>query len=92
MNAIITPISSQLTYLKPTSQVVHLKCTLEVSILLRTLLFRPSVLRHVLETLLRHQSVSQHNNSILPHNFPTESISPATTCSEENIDTQVFVE
>jgi len=36
--------------------------------------------------------ISQYNNSILPHNFPTESISPATTCSEENIDTQVFVE
>jgi len=36
--------------------------------------------------------VSQYNNSILPHSFPTESISPATTCSEENIDTQVFVE
>ena len=62
MNAIITPISSQLTYLKPTSQVVHLKCTLKVSILLRTLLFHPPILkpllRHVLETLLRHQSVS----------------------------------
>ena len=36
--------------------------------------------------------VSQYNNSILPHSFPTESISPATTCSEENIDTQPFVE
>ena len=36
--------------------------------------------------------VSQYNNSILPHSFPIESISPATTCSEENIDTQVFVE
>ena len=36
--------------------------------------------------------VSQYNNSILLHSFPTESISPATTCSEENIDTQVFVE
>ena len=34
--------------------------------------------------------ISQCNNSILPHSFPTESISPAT-CSEENIDTQVFV-
>jgi len=31
--------------------------------------------------LLRHQSVSQYNNSILPYSFPTESISPAT-CSE----------
>ena len=29
---------------------------------------------------------SQHNNSILPHSFPTESISPATTSSEENIN------
>jgi len=62
MNAIITPISSQLTYLKSTSQVVHLKCTLKVSILLSTLPFHPSILktllRHVLETLLRHQSVS----------------------------------
>ena len=57
MNAIITPISGQLTHLKPTSQVV------------------PVLLR----TLLRHQSVSQYNNSILPHSFPTESISPATT-------------
>ena len=51
-----------INYLKPTSQVVHLKCTLKVSILLRTLRFQPSVLiallRHVLETLLRHQSVS----------------------------------
>ena len=62
VNAIITPISSQLTHHKPTSQVVHLKCTFKVSILLRTLLFHPPVLnkllRHVLETLLRHQSVS----------------------------------
>ena len=96
MNAIITPISSQLTHLKPTSQVVHLKCTLKVSILISTLLFHPSVLKtlllHVLETLPRHQSVSQHNNPILSHSFPTESISPATTCSEENTVTQVFVE
>ena len=49
-------------HLKPTSQVVHLKCTLKISIHLRTLLFHPSVLktllRHVLETLFRHQSVS----------------------------------
>jgi len=36
--------------------------------------------------------VSQYNNSILPNSFPTESISPATTCSEENIDIQVFLE
>ena len=35
--------------------------------------------------------VSQYNNSILPHSFPTKSISPAT-CSEEYIDKQVFVE
>ena len=34
--------------------------------------------------------VSQYNNSLLPHSFPTESTSPATTYSEENI--QVFVE
>jgi len=33
---------------------------------------------------------SQYNNSLLPHRFPTESISPATTSSEEQI--QVFVE
>jgi hypothetical protein len=33
---------------------------------------------------------SQYNNSLLPHSFPTEIISPATTSSEENI--QVFVE
>ena len=96
MNTITTPISSQLTHLKPTSQVVHLKCTLKVSVLLPTLLFHPSavkpLLRHVLETLLRHQSFSQYNNSILPHSFPTKSISPATTRSEENVDTQVFVE
>ena len=62
MNAIITPISSQLTHLKPTSEVVHLKCTFKVSILLRTLLFHPTVLktllRHVLKTLLRHKPVS----------------------------------
>ena len=62
MNVIIKLISSQLTHLKPTSQVVHLKCTLKVSILLRTLLFHLSVLktllRHVLETLLRRYSVS----------------------------------
>ena len=61
-SGIITPISSQLTHLKPTSQVVHLKRTLKVSILLCTILFHPSalktLLRHVLETLLRHQSVS----------------------------------
>jgi hypothetical protein len=36
--------------------------------------------------------VSQYNNSILPHSFPTESISPATTCSEEHIDTQELVQ
>jgi len=36
--------------------------------------------------------VSQYDKSILPHTFPTQSVSPATTCSEENIDTQVFVE
>jgi len=36
--------------------------------------------------------VSQYNNSILPHSFPTESNLPAMTRSEENIDTQVFVE
>jgi len=36
--------------------------------------------------------VSPYNNSILPHSFPTQSISPATACSEENIDTQVSVE
>jgi hypothetical protein len=33
---------------------------------------------------------SQYNNSLLPHSFPTESISPATTSSEEDI--QVFLE
>jgi len=61
MNVIIILVSSQLTHLKPTSQVVHLKYTLKISILLRTLLFRLSLLktllRHVLETLLRLQSV-----------------------------------
>jgi len=36
--------------------------------------------------------VSQYNNSLLPHSFPTESISPVTTSSEENINTQVSVE
>jgi hypothetical protein len=36
--------------------------------------------------------VSQYNNSILLNSFPTESISPATTYSEDNIDTHVFVE
>jgi len=56
MNAIIIPIFSQLTHLKPTSQVVHLKCIFKVSILFRTLL--KTLLRHVLETFLRHQSVS----------------------------------
>ena len=35
---------------------------------------------------------SQYNNSLLPHSFPTESILPATTSSEENINIQVFVE
>jgi len=35
-------------------------------------------------------SFSQYNNSLLHRSFPTESISPATTSSEENI--QVFVE
>ena len=62
MNVIIILISSQLTHLKPTSQVVYLKYTLKVSILLPTLLFHLSVLktllRHVLETLFRHHSVS----------------------------------
>ena len=33
---------------------------------------------------------SQYNNSLLPHSFSSESISPATTSSEENI--KVFVE
>jgi hypothetical protein len=33
---------------------------------------------------------SEYNNSILPHRFPTEIISPATTSSEEKI--QVLVE
>jgi hypothetical protein len=51
-----------INHLKPISQVVHLKCTLKVSILLRTLLFHLSVLktllRRVLETLLRHHSFS----------------------------------
>jgi hypothetical protein len=74
MNAIVTPISSQLTHLKPTSQAVHLKCTLKVTILILTLLFHPSVfktlLRHVLETLLRHQSVrtiTQFCLTVFPH-------------------------
>jgi hypothetical protein len=35
---------------------------------------------------------SQYNNSFLPHSFRTESISPATTSSEENINIQLFVE
>jgi hypothetical protein len=51
-----------MNHLKPTSQVVHLKCTLKVSIPLRTFLLRLSVfktlLRHVLETLLHHHSVN----------------------------------
>jgi hypothetical protein len=37
-------------------------------------------------------TVSQYNNSLLPHNSPTESISPATTSSEENDNKQVSVE
>jgi len=61
MNVTTILISSQLTHAKPTSQVVHLKYTLKVSILLPTLLFHLSVLkallRHFLETLLRHHSV-----------------------------------
>ena len=36
--------------------------------------------------------VTQYNNSILPQSFPTESNSPATTFSEENIEAQMFVE
>ena len=35
-------------------------------------------------------SLSLYNNSLLPLNFPTESISPATISSEENM--QLFVE
>jgi hypothetical protein len=35
---------------------------------------------------------SQYNNSILPRSFPTKSISPAMTSSEENINTRVFDE
>ena len=70
MNATITSISRQLTHLKPTSQVVHLKSILKVSILIRTIFFLPSVLktllRHVLETLLRHQSVSTITQFSLP--------------------------
>jgi len=62
MNIIIVLISSKLTHLKPTSQVVHLKCTLKVSVLLRTFLFHLSVLKtllcNVLETLLPHHSLS----------------------------------
>jgi len=61
MKGIMILISSKLTHLKPTSQVVHLKYILNVSILPRTLLFHVSVLkallRQVLETLLRHHSV-----------------------------------
>ena len=34
--------------------------------------------------------VRQYNNTTLSQSFPRQSISPATTCSEENIDTQVF--
>jgi hypothetical protein len=84
MNGIIL-ISSQLTHLKPTFHVIHLKCTLNISILLRTLLFHLSdlktLLRHVLETLLRYHSVSTITHFYL--SFPTESISPARTSSEE---------
>jgi hypothetical protein len=54
LNVIIILISSQLTHLKPTS---HLKCTLKVSILFHLPVFK-ILLRHVLETLLRHHSVS----------------------------------
>jgi hypothetical protein len=35
---------------------------------------------------------SQCNNSIMRHSFPTESISPATTSSEENIAIQLCME
>jgi hypothetical protein len=77
-------ICSQLNDLKLTSQVVHIKCTLNVSILPRTLPFQISVLktllRHVLQTLLRHHSVSRVLN--VPHSFSIEIISPATTSSD----------
>jgi len=76
LNVIIILISSQLTHLKPTCQVVHLKCTLKVSILLRILLFHLSVLktllRHVLGTLHRHHSVSTITNFCLTV-FPQKS-------------------
>jgi hypothetical protein len=90
MKVTIILIPSQLTHLKPTSRVVYLN-TFKGSILLRTLPFHLSVLksplRHVLETLLSHHTVSTITHFRL--SFPKESISPAATSSEEYM--QVFV-
>jgi hypothetical protein len=46
MNFVIILISTQIAHLKPTSKLVHLKCTLKVSVLLRTILFHLSILKN----------------------------------------------
>ena len=76
MNVIIILNSSQLNHLNPTSRVVRVKCTLKVSIVLRTVLLQLSILKNLL-----------HNHSISSiTRFPTASISPATTSSERDIN------
>ena len=74
MNVIITPISSQLTHFKQTSQVVHLKCTLKISILLQ----------HFPSSLHSQNALSVMFLKTFSVTIPTESISPATTPSEED--------
>jgi len=85
-NFVIILISTQITHLKPTSKLVHLKCTLKVSIL-RTIFFHLSILKNPSLSPL-----SQHINSILSQSFPTESTSPATTSSGKDINIQVLLE
>ena len=86
MNFVIILISSQITHLKPTSKLVHLKCTLKAAILLRTILFHLSILKNPSPSPLH-----QYINSLLSQSFPTESTSPVTS-SEKDINIQVLSE
>jgi hypothetical protein len=64
MNFVIILISTQITHFKPTSNLIHLKCTLTVSILLRIILFHHSILKNPAPSPL-----SQYITSILSQSF-----------------------
>jgi hypothetical protein len=85
MNFIMILISSQLTQLKPTSQVVRLTCIRKVSIPLRTLFFLLSILK----TLPRHHSVSRITHLFLKI-FPQKGFRQLRTSSEEDINLPVI--